>query len=83
MVGVQEMCIEEPLEFIHQYSPPGGLVLDLYAGTGKVGMAALRLNRLSVLVEIDQDLVLDARQRMRKHYKWVRSVNALLPGIDC
>ena len=62
------MDFAEAAELIHQYCPPQGLVLDLFAGTMKIAMAALRLNRNSISVEIDKDCLAAAMARMRSYY---------------
>lgn len=80
------MDINEALELIHQYSPVGGLVVDLFAGTLVTNLAALRLNRRSVCVEIDQHLVPAAKVRVKKWYLWLKKCALLVPdGIttDC
>jgi DNA modification methylase len=71
------MDITEALELIHQYSPPGGLVMDGYAGTLKVAMAAIRLNRRSLSVEIDRNCYDLAVVRTKRYYKWVKAQGLL------
>ncbi len=44
--------------------PPGGLVLDCFAGTGTTGVAALRAGRDAVLIEQSADYVADIRKRL-------------------
>lgn len=39
-------------EFIKAYSPPGGIVLDPFAGSGVVGIEALRQGRRAILVDL-------------------------------
>jgi hypothetical protein len=43
-------------------------------------LASLRLNRRSVVVEIDEDCVAPAVQRLKKWYKWLWSLALLVPG---
>jgi site-specific DNA-methyltransferase (adenine-specific) len=35
-------------------TPPGGTVLDMFAGSGTTGVAALKAGRNAVLVELDE-----------------------------
>ena len=74
------MDINEALDLIHHYSPAGGLVMDLFAGTLVTSLASLRLNRRSVVVEIDEDCVAPAVQRLKKWYKWLWNLACLVPG---
>jgi site-specific DNA-methyltransferase (adenine-specific) len=45
-------------------TPPGGVVLDPFAGTGTVGEAAWREGFRAVLVELDPDSVADIHRRL-------------------
>ena len=45
-------------------TPPGGLVLDCFAGTGTTGVAALRAGRNALLVEQSETYVADIRARL-------------------
>lgn len=74
------MDINEALELIHQYCPVGGFVMDLFAGTMVTALAALRLNRRCVCVEVDKALVPAATTRLHKWYRWLMT-HALL--INC
>lgn len=44
-------------EFVLRYSREGGHILDLFAGTGTVGEAAIAHKRFATLVEIDPVVV--------------------------
>jgi site-specific DNA-methyltransferase (adenine-specific) len=58
----------KPLDLI-QYlvrliTPPGGTVLDLFAGTGTTGEAAFREGMLAVLIEREAEYLADIERRM-------------------
>ncbi len=53
------------LEQIEQFTDPGDLVLDAFAGSGTTGVACLRLGRRVILIERDQKYAQIARERMR------------------
>jgi DNA modification methylase len=53
--------------------------MDLFAGTCVTALAALRLNRRSVMVESDVDCMLAATTRLQHYYAWLKENNALLP----
>lgn len=76
----QEMDINEALEVIHRYCPPGGMVVDMFCGSMVVGMAALRLNRMTVMSDIDGVVVKLAKSRMERFYKWLL-MNGTLPPL--
>lgn len=44
--------------------PPGGTILDPFAGTGSTGLAADRLGMNAVLIEQDAEYVADARRKL-------------------
>lgn len=54
-------------------SPPGGLVLDFFAGSGTTGEACLRLGRRFILVDSNRDAmeVMAGRFRGREGIEWV------------
>lgn len=60
---------EKPLAvvmpLVRECTPPGGLVLDVFAGTGTTGVAAALLGRRAVLVERDKALCEVIVERMR------------------
>ena len=66
------MDFNEAAEMVHQYCPPQGLVLGLFAGTMVIAMAALRLNRNSINIEVDQACLDAAMGRMKKYYKYLK-----------
>ena len=45
-------------------TPPGGLVLDPFAGSGTTGMAALREGFDAILIEKEEEFVADIRRRI-------------------
>ena len=45
-------------------SRPGDLILDPFSGSGTTGVAALELNRRAVLIELVDDYVAQARERL-------------------
>lgn len=50
---------------IRIFSAPGSLVLDSFAGTGSTGVAAKREGRAFIGYEIDTDMVIGARERIK------------------
>jgi site-specific DNA-methyltransferase (adenine-specific) len=49
-------------------TPPGGLVLDPFAGSGTTAVAALATGRNAILIEQDEGYVADIRERLA-HYE--------------
>lgn len=45
-------------------TPPGGVVLDPFAGSGTTGMACLREGFRAILIERDEDYIADIRRRL-------------------
>ena len=74
------MALDECLELVHQYCPPGGVVMDLFAGSCKVAMAAMRLNRTSISVEMNRETVDLATTRLRRYYRWNKLQGRLVSG---
>jgi len=67
-IGSKHPCIK-PLDLI-QYlirlvTPPGGTVLDCFAGSGTAGEAAFREGMRAVLIEREEEYIGDIRRRMR------------------
>lgn len=56
--------------------PPGGTVLDPFAGSGTVGVTANRLGRDAILIEIDPDYEKIARARIHGDAPLLAEVNA-------
>jgi len=52
------------LPMLRYACPPGGVVLDPFAGSGSVGMAARAVGCNSVLIERDQDHAVGAMRRL-------------------
>lgn len=71
--------MNEALELIHQYTPVGGLVVDMCAGTMVSALAALRLNRHIICVEIDKKCMDLAISRAHRFYRFLKMNNLLLP----
>jgi site-specific DNA-methyltransferase (adenine-specific) len=46
-------------------TPPGGLVLDPFAGSGTIGVAALAEGRRAILIEREAEYIGDIRRRLR------------------
>src|SRR5690242_19556923 len=55
-----------PAFFIKLLSPEGGMVLDPFGGSGTTAIAALELNRNSVIVDNNLDYCIDAVNRIRR-----------------
>lgn len=47
--------IELPQKIIKAFCPPGGTVLDTFAGTGTTGLAAMKENKKSIMIELNPD----------------------------
>jgi site-specific DNA-methyltransferase (adenine-specific) len=45
-------------------TPPGGIVLDPFAGSGTIGAAAFAEGRNAIMIEADADHIADIRERM-------------------
>lgn len=58
------MALKMALQLVSLAAPPGGLVLDPYAGSGTTGVAALRRDRSFVGVELEPRYVEMARERI-------------------
>jgi hypothetical protein len=76
------MDLGECLELIHQYCPIKGTVMDLFAGTMVTGMAAIRLNRTVLLVEIDKHCADVALARLRSYYRWCHMLGVLVTAAN-
>lgn len=59
------MPVEVARQCVAMACPPGGLVLDPFCGNGTTGVAAQRLGRRFVGVELDADYAEGARTRLR------------------
>ena len=67
-----EMGIAESCELVERYSPPGGNVLDLTAGTCPIGLACLRVGRAGFMVDKDGVCLERAKIRCMYYHKWLR-----------
>jgi len=56
--------VDLPLFFIHLLSPPGGLVVDPFAGSGTTGIAANAAGRRCLLVDNNAEYCALARRRL-------------------
>lgn len=54
-----------PTFFIKLLSPPNGLVIDPFGGSGSTGIAALQLGRNSILVDSQKEYCINAVNRIR------------------
>jgi len=59
-----EQPVSEATHLISHFSPPGGLVVDPMAGSGTVGIAARKLGRRFIGVELDGNAARMARLRV-------------------
>jgi site-specific DNA-methyltransferase (cytosine-N4-specific) len=66
-----EALVEVPLKAT---CPPGGVVLDPFAGSGTVGVVALRLGRRAILSDLTYQNV--QRQRIRKVFEELHSARS-------
>jgi DNA modification methylase len=56
--------MEWPRRIIKGWCPPGGTVLDPFAGTGTVGVVARTLGRKTILNDLSEDYCRLARWRV-------------------
>jgi excisionase family DNA binding protein len=56
-------------QLVRLYSPPGGLVLDPFAGGGSTGVAAMATGRRALLIERDPDFHEMARKNLSKAHR--------------
>lgn len=57
--------IDELYPFIRKFSKPGGLILDPFMGSGTTGIAALRMQRSFLGIEIDPQFFRIAKKRIQ------------------
>ncbi len=50
---------------VRMVTPPGGVVLDCFAGTGSTGEAAIREGVNCILIEMEREFARDVRKRMK------------------
>jgi hypothetical protein len=60
----EQKPVAEMARFISQFCPPDGVVIDLFAGTGSTGVAALQLGRRALLMDADVTCVLTMKRRI-------------------
>jgi hypothetical protein len=60
----EQKPVAEMARFISQFCPPNGVVIDLFAGTGSTGVAALQLGRRALLMDADVTCVLTMKRRI-------------------
>lgn len=62
---------EKPIELyeaiIELVSNPGEIILEQFAGSGNLGVAALKKNRFAIMIEILKDNVLKIRDRLKEY----------------
>ncbi|WP_343075468.1 DNA methyltransferase [Ruficoccus amylovorans] len=63
---------QKPVEtfqpLIQTYAPPGGMVLDPFAGSGTAGEAAILSGREYLLIELDPQYTKAARERLERRW---------------
>jgi hypothetical protein len=64
MLRQEQKPVDEMARFISQFCPPDGVVIDLFAGTGTTGIAALQLGRRALLMDADVTCVLTMKRRI-------------------
>ena len=62
------------LPLIETFCPPGGLVIDPFAGSGSTLLAARMLDRSYLGIELDPDYHAIAASRLRE-YRWSKGVD--------
>ena len=75
----QECAIGEIAELMWQYCPPGGVVMDLCAGTAVTALAALRLGCRVIVGDRDQECLLAGLKRARVRFKYLKDMNLVVP----
>lgn len=64
--------IEEPLRCIKASCPPDGVVLDCFAGTGTTLIAARRLGRRAIGIDVSESYIKQAKKRLLVGDKGIR-----------
>lgn len=57
---------ELPLRIIKAFCPENGIVLDCFAGSGTTGVAALKLNKKSILIELNKEFIQIINKRLEQ-----------------
>ena len=70
---IQENSIFELYELIWRFTKFGDLIMDSYAGTGVSALAAVRLGRRSISVEMDAELLPYMKKRVESFYIFVQN----------
>ena len=60
--------------------PPGGVVLDPFGGTGTTSEVARKLNRSSILIELNPEYLKLVKERARTDIPDIRSFEEVTPG---
>jgi site-specific DNA-methyltransferase (adenine-specific) len=55
--------------------PPGGVVLDAFAGSGTVGLVASQLQRNAILIDLNPDYITMAKRRIQRHAGFAAGVD--------
>lgn len=60
------MALSLALELVEFVAPPGATVLDPFAGSGTTGLAARKLGRRSILIELSEEYCAEIAERTRQ-----------------
>jgi len=55
--------------------PPGGVVVDPFAGSGTVGLVASQLQRNAILIDLNPDYIRMAKRRIQRHAGFAAGVD--------
>jgi site-specific DNA-methyltransferase (adenine-specific) len=74
--------VDLPMFFIKLLCPANGLVLDPFAGSGTTGVAALLLERNSILIDNNENYYQEAIARIAKEASALPEKEYILPGME-
>jgi site-specific DNA-methyltransferase (adenine-specific) len=74
--------VDLPMFFIKLLCPDNGLVLDPFAGSGTTGVAALLLERNSILIDNNENYYQEAIARITKEASALPEKEYILPGME-
>lgn len=78
-ISISEKPIELYEQIINYICNPGEIILDSFAGSGNVGIAALNTNRNCILIELVKEQVKKIKKRFEEHNY---NINQLYYKID-